>query len=178
MANFQRDGNMAFKNQGARPNYLSSIEPISVKNRTVDLDKVHGHFIREAVSFLSEIRPEDFVAPRALWEKVMDEPARERFINNVSGHIANCSEQEIIKRQIAIFREVSDDIATRLEKATGVKGYDGIKDLTFNGSHNGMTQKKELKYANGLEGDAGMTKTDHNNGAPVDGMHKFQKLAI
>lgn len=31
--NFQRDGNMAFYNQGSRPNYLSSIEPISFRNR-------------------------------------------------------------------------------------------------------------------------------------------------
>ena len=76
MANFQRDGNMAFYNQGSRPAYLSSIQPISFRNRTVDLDKTHGHFIGNATTFLSEIRPEDFNAPRALWEKVWDEGAR------------------------------------------------------------------------------------------------------
>lgn len=153
MGNFQRDGAMAFYNQGSRPNYLSSIEPISFRNRSVDLDKVHGHFIGDAVSFLSEIRPEDFNAPRALWEKVWDEPARQRFIGNISGHMANCKKQEILKRQIAIFSEVSKDISARLEKATGVKGYDGIAGLRFNGTHNGMAADQNLRSANGMQGE-------------------------
>ena len=129
MANFQRDGNMAFYNQGSRPNYLSSIEPIQFKDRSVDLDRVHGQFISEAVTFLSTVMPEDFNAPRALWEKVFDEGAKERLVKNMSGHMANCKLEEAIKRQIAIFREVSDDFATRLEKATGIKGYDGISEV-------------------------------------------------
>ena len=171
MANFQRDGSMAFYNQGSRPNYLSSIEPIQFADRKVDLDKTHGHFIGKTVTFLSEIRPEDFVAPRALWEKVFDDGAKERFVENVSGHMANCSEKEIIKRQIGIFREVSDDLATRLEKATGVKGYPGIKDLRFNGTHNGMASKDELRMANGTKSKVGFSATG-DNGAPVPGTHK------
>jgi len=170
--NFQRDGGMAFYNQGSRPNYLSSIEPIQFRDRSVDLDKTHGHFIGNAVTFLSEIRPEDFNAPRALWERVWDEGARERFIGNVSGHMENCPDKEIIKRQIAIFREVSDDIATRLEKATGVKGYKGISELRFNGTHNGMAKDKKNRVANGMTGSAGFGSTD-NNGAPVKGTHKL-----
>jgi catalase len=64
MGNFQRDGQMAFFNQGGRPNFLSSISPISFKENPYDLNKVHGKFVGEAVSFLSELRPEDFNAPR------------------------------------------------------------------------------------------------------------------
>ncbi len=169
MANFQRDGPMAFHNQGSRPNYLSSIQPISFRPRQVDLDKTHAHFTTDAVSFLSEIRPEDFNAPRALWENVFDEPARERFITNVSGHMANCTKEEIIKRQIGIFREVSNDLATRLEKATGVKGYDGISNLRFNGEHNGMAKDKTLRAANGLAGRD--ESISFNNGAPTMGQH-------
>ncbi|MCJ1249073.1 hypothetical protein MMC30_006295 [Trapelia coarctata] len=169
MSNFQRDGQMAFFNQGTRPNYLSSIQPVSFKERQMDLDKVHGEFIGRAVTFLSEIRPEDFNAPRALWEKVWDEDARERFIHNVSGHMENCSEKEIIKRQIAIFREVSDNIATRLEKATGTKGYPGIAEMRFNGTHNGMAKKPEYRTANGIKPTVGFGKG--HNGAPVSGTH-------
>ncbi|KAF2714318.1 catalase-domain-containing protein [Pleomassaria siparia CBS 279.74] len=169
MANFQRAGNMAFYNQGSRPNYLSSIEPISFRERNVNLDKTHGHFQGEAVSFLSEIRPEDFNGPRALWEKVFDEDARERFVGNVSGHMANCSDKEIIKRQIGIFREVSEDLASRLEKATGVKGYPGISGLRFNGTHNGMAKDESLRNANGMT-----QNVSHlgNNGGPTPGTHK------
>ncbi|KAF2818349.1 CAT1 catalase [Ophiobolus disseminans] len=165
MANFQRDGQMAFYNQGSRPNYLSSIEPIGFRARSVNFDKVHGHFTGEAVTFLSEIRPEDFNAPRALWEKVFDDGAKERFIKNISGHMETCTDKEIIKRQIAIFREVSEDIASRMEKATGVKGYDGISGLSFNGTLNGMTKDKKLRPANGVDKKAGA------NGAPVAGTH-------
>lgn len=168
-ANFQRDGGMAFYNQGSRPNYLSSIEPIRFRNRSVDLNKVHSEFADKAVNFLSEIRPEDFNAPRALWEKVFNDGAKERFISNISGHMANCKQDEIIKRQIAIFREVSEDLASRLEKATGIEGYSGISGLSFNGTHNGMAKTDELYAANGLS--ATKPKGDGYNGAPVAGTH-------
>ncbi|KAI9711026.1 MAG: hypothetical protein M1820_002464 [Bogoriella megaspora] len=171
VANFQRDGNMAFYNQGSRPNYLSSIEPISFRDRKVDLNKTHGHFVGEAVAYLSEIRPEDFNAPRTLWEKVFDDGAKERFINNVSGHMSTCTEKEIIKRQIGIFREVSEDLASRLEKATGVKGYPGIAELRFNGIHNGMAKDKSNRIANGMDSAVSLSSTN-NNGAPVAGTHR------
>jgi catalase len=165
MGNFQRDGQMAFFNQGARPNYLSSIDPIQFRDRSVNLNKVHGgDFLSNACTFLSTIYPEDFNAPRKLWEKVFDDAAKDRFIETVSTHMSTCREKEIIKRQIAIFREVSDDIATRLEKATGIKGYEGISGLLFNGSHNGMynggvapankmKDADSLVFSNGVPGD-------------------------
>jgi len=165
-ANFQRDGAMSFYNQGGRPNYLSSIDPISFKpGKGPDALAAtqHGDFTGHAISFLSEIRAEDFVAPRTLWEKVFDDGAKERFVKNVSGHIANCTEEEIIKRQIAIFREVSPDLASRLEKATGVKGYDGIANLKFNGTHNGLASDMAARGANGISA----TRIKASNGAPV-----------
>ena len=170
VGNFQRDGPMAFFNQGKRPNYLSSTEPIQFRQRTVTTSQEHAKFTTEAVNFLSEIRPEDFNAPRALWEKVWDEDARQRFITNMTGHMANCREEEIIKRQIGIFREVSDDIATRVEKATGVKGYPGIANLSFNGTHNGMAKDKNLRFANGMNKTPSLVP--QTNGAPlVNGGH-------
>lgn len=168
--NFQRDGQMAFFSQGARPNYLSSIDPIKFHPRTVDLDKTHGHFTGEAITFLTAIRPEDFNAPRALWRNVFDEPARERFINNVTGKMKLCKQEEPLKRQIAIFREVDPEIADRLEKSTGIKGYDGIANLSFNGTHNGMTKDEDKKLANGIIADKGKSVTARN-GAPGKGMH-------
>ncbi|TGO91050.1 hypothetical protein BPOR_0041g00130 [Botrytis porri] len=169
MGNFQRDGGMAFYNQGSRPNYISSIEPIRFRERTVDTEKLHGHFTGNAVTFLSEIREEDFKAPRALWEKVFDDGAKDRFISNISGHMANCKKEEAIKRQIAIFREVSEDLASRLEKATGIKGYPGIADMNFSGTHNGMAKDPKNRTANMMKG----ISLSHNesNGAPMKGSH-------
>lgn len=170
VANFQRDGSMAFYNQGARPNYLSSIEPISFRERSVNLDTLHGQFTDKTVTFLSEIRPEDFNAPRALWEKVWDDGARERFIKNISGHMENCKSEEIIKREIAILREVSDDLATRLEKATGITGYKGISGMKFNGTHNGMAKSDDAYGANGMHCER--ASDDTYNGAPQKGTHQ------
>jgi len=175
MGNFQRDGAMAFFNQGARPNYLSSIDPISFKKRTVDLDRTHGHFTGDAVTFLSAIRPEDFKAPRALWQKVFDDGARERFIKNVTAKMDVCPNKEIIKRQITIFGEVDPEIATRLEKSTGVTGYAGIADMSFNGTHNAMAKEGANKLANGMSGDT-CTSLGDNNGAPTLGSHNVSKL--
>ena len=62
-----------------------------------------------------------------------DDGARQRFIKNITGHMKTCRKDEIIKREIAIFREVSDEIATGIEKELGIKGYDGISGLRFNG---------------------------------------------
>ncbi|KAK3377567.1 catalase-like domain-containing protein [Podospora didyma] len=164
-ANFQRDGGMAFFNQGTRSNYLSSIDPIHFKERSHDSRKIHGPFVGDAIAYLSEIRPEDFNGPRALWQKVWDEPARQRFIGNVAGKMAVCREKEFIRRQIAIFREVDPDIAVRLEKATGIQGYDGIAEMRFNGTHNGMTRDPKLRFANGM--DASRSSLPLHNGAPV-----------
>lgn len=133
----------------------------------MNLDQTHGAFVGRAVTFLSEIRPEDFNQPRALWERVFDDAAKERFINNMAGHMSTCTEKEIIRRQIGIFREVSDDLATRLEKATGIKGYDGISELVFNGCHNGLAKNSALRAANSQ-------KSPHfnsSNGAPSAGTH-------
>ncbi|KAJ9125701.1 hypothetical protein QFC24_002485 [Naganishia onofrii] len=165
MGNFQRDGQMAFFNQGSRSNYLSSIDPIQFRERSVNLNDVHGGgFLSNACTFLSTIYPEDFNQPRVLWEKVFDDAARDRFIETVSTHMSTCREPEIIKRQIGIFREVSDDLATRLEKATGIKGYDGISNLLFNGSHNGM-YKGGVAPANKMKDADSMV---FSNGVPGD----------
>ncbi|KAJ4294989.1 hypothetical protein N0V90_006997 [Kalmusia sp. IMI 367209] len=165
IGNFQRDGHMAILNQGSRPAYLSSIEPISFRPRAINIDKTHASFIGQAITFLSEMRQEDFNAPRTLWEKVFDDGAKERFVDNVSGHMANCSNTEVIKRQIGIFREVSEDLASRLEKATGIEGYREISALSLNGRHNGLVKDTKLRVANGMVGYTGASSKSNRGPA-------------
>lgn len=50
-----------------------------------------------------------------------------------------------------------------------MKGYDGIAELRFNGTHNGMAKSKDLHTANGMKSQVGATKS---NGAPIVGMHE------
>jgi catalase len=97
--------------------------------------------------------------------------ASTRFIKNTATKMEACREKEFIRRQIAIFREVDRDIATRLEKALGVKGHDDIRKMRFNGTHNGMTSDPKLRYANGVSTAKGSSVAE-NNGAPGRGTHK------
>jgi catalase len=75
--------------------------------------------------------------------------------------MGNCTDKEIVKRQITIFREVSPDIAERLEAKLGVKGEQTIEGIVFNGTHNGFGKKKG---ANGMPIDEATVNFD--NGAP------------
>lgn len=170
-ANFQRDGAMAFLNQGSRPNYLSSLDPIRFAPRRVDLDKTHGHFVGRAITFLSEIRPGDFNGPRALWRRVWEAPARRRFIANTAAKMASCKEEEFIRRQIGIFYEVDPEIAFSLEQETGVTGYQGIAKMSFNGTHNGMADEGSTRFAHGVLPTRGKLDSG-NNGGPSVGTHK------
>jgi catalase len=143
MANFQRDGNMAFLNQGSRLNYIRSIEPIHFRERC--------------------------------GRKCFGEDAKERFVGNVAGHMTNCREEEIIRKQIAIFRELSGELANRLEKATGVKGYEGIGRLSFNWTHNGMARDGKKGVANGMKD---KVSGKESNGAPFRGSHGVNRNGV
>jgi len=60
-----------------------------------------------------------------------------------------------------------------MEAATGVKGYPGIAELRFNGTHNGMAKSEDKKVANGMTGiSAKYAEKNKTNGAPVPGTHK------
>ncbi|ORY80325.1 catalase-like domain-containing protein [Protomyces lactucae-debilis] len=153
--NFQRDGQMAYYNQGARPNYMSSLNPIKLSERKYGIDKVHAEYMGNAIAYLSSIRKEDFDQPRALWTKVFDAGQRERITDTISGHMANVSDPEIIKRCIGIFYEVHEEFGRLIEKKTGCKdAYHSIEGMKF-------TQRNEMG--------AGVNAT---NGSQNDSTHK------
>ncbi|PWZ01566.1 catalase-domain-containing protein [Testicularia cyperi] len=137
-ANFQRDGAMAFYNQGPRPNYISSIAPPMFKSRSVDVDAVHSDYEGNAVAFLSGVQEEDFVQPRELWRKVFTDQDRKNTIATISGHMQNCSDPEILKRAIAVWHQVDADLAASIAEPLGLKGKykTDISGEIFNGSHN------------------------------------------
>jgi catalase len=117
-ANFQRDGPMAFYNQGARPNYQSSIQTLSYKKKTYTTAH-HEQYIGAAVADLSFITELDFEQPRALWTRVFDDGAKERFVSNLSGALSQVKSEAVKARTLALFGAVSPDLGTRLAKAIG-----------------------------------------------------------
>lgn len=41
----------------------------------------------------------DFEQPRALWQKVFDDGAKERFVRNIAGHLKGVKSPEVKARQ-------------------------------------------------------------------------------
>ena len=102
VANFQRDGLMAFNNQGLRPNYQSTIVPLTYKPKPYSgTDLKHETWIGNARYHLSKITELDFEQPRVLFQRVMDDKQREATINNFSGHLKQVKKKEIVLRQRA-----------------------------------------------------------------------------
>ena len=77
----------------------------------------------------------------------------------------NLPKEGITKRQVDIFHEVSEDLASRLEKVFEVKVYLGISASSFHGTHNGMAKDPKDRTANHQTISVSISKTD-NNSAP------------
>lgn len=119
-ANFQRDGRGAFYNQGARPNYKSSIQPLNYKSTTYEISD-HERFIGAAVRDLSQVTELDFEQPRDLYQRVFDADAKKRFVNNVAGHFGDVKSEEIKARTLSVFAKIDEDLGAQIAKAIGHK---------------------------------------------------------
>ncbi|KZT19348.1 catalase [Neolentinus lepideus HHB14362 ss-1] len=118
VANFQRDGYMAFNNQGARPNYQSSISPLKYKAKPYSTAQ-HETWVGNSIAFLSEITELDFEQPRALWQKVLDDTQKAHLVHNVAVHLVNAKSAEVKARQLSVFAAVDQDLSDRIAKAIG-----------------------------------------------------------
>ncbi|KZS88086.1 catalase [Sistotremastrum niveocremeum HHB9708] len=118
VANFQRDGAATYISQGARPNYQSSIQPLTYKPRSYTTED-HEHFLGAAQADLSEITELDFEQPRALWTKVFTDDAKDRFVSNVAGHLGGARSEVVIARQLSVFATVDQTLSDRIADAIG-----------------------------------------------------------
>lgn len=118
VANFQRDGFMTVNgNQGARPAYASSIRPLQYTTRSTAAAAHEAKLMPGVHSFLSQVTELDFEQPRELWTRVFDDTAKQHFIDNVSGHIAQCKSSTIKQRSLDVWARVHPDIPARIADA-------------------------------------------------------------
>lgn len=68
---------------------------------------------------LSSVTELDFQQPNALWTKVFDDGARERYVDNVSGHLGGVKKAEIKEKVLAIFGAIDPDLGARIAKKIG-----------------------------------------------------------
>jgi len=128
VSNFQRDGPATFISQGNRPNYQSSIQPLTYVNHKSTLDGgardherllKHENFIGGAYRDLSEITELDFEQPRAMWSKVWNDQQREAYVQNVAGHFKGVKSKVVRDRQLSVWAAVDQELSNRIAKAVG-----------------------------------------------------------
>ncbi|KII85564.1 hypothetical protein PLICRDRAFT_116086 [Plicaturopsis crispa FD-325 SS-3] len=132
VANFQRDGfGTVNGNQGARPNYQSSIAPLKYDGRVgaieggkqdSERERQHETFVGGAYRELSELTELDFEQPRALWSKVFSDTDRAHYVSNVAGHLGGAKSEVVKARQLAVFAHVAPELADAVAKAIGFSG--------------------------------------------------------
>ncbi|GJN89689.1 hypothetical protein Rhopal_002676-T1 [Rhodotorula paludigena] len=127
-ANFQRDGFMAFHNQGNRPNYQSTIQKLTYPEAPYDFS-AHEQFVGSLITELSSVTELDFEQPRKLWEKVFDDGAKQRFVDNVAGHLGGAKSDEIKRRTVSIFYAIHPDIGNGLAQRLNLGKVEPFKPL-------------------------------------------------
>ncbi|KDQ52902.1 hypothetical protein JAAARDRAFT_138017 [Jaapia argillacea MUCL 33604] len=118
IANFQRDGPMAFNNQASRPNYQSSISPLKYRAKTYNTSN-HELWIGNSYTYLSEITELDFEQPRALYQKVMNDTDRAHLVHNIAVHLVGAKSAEVKARQLSVFAAVDQSFSDAVAKAIG-----------------------------------------------------------
>lgn len=117
--NYQRDGFMAINNQGGAPNY----HPNSFSGPEVDAN-VKPMYPAYSLSgdvdrFDDTFKNDDFDQPREFWNKVLDEAAKERLVQNLAGSLKQTSDF-IQERAIKLYYKLDDNFGKRLENALNV----------------------------------------------------------
>lgn len=74
-----------------------------------------GDMVREA--YTKHRDDDDYVQPRALINDVMDDDARERLVNNVTGHLCDGVSEPILERAFEYWKNIDRSIGERIEKS-------------------------------------------------------------
>lgn len=146
--NFQRDGSMAFYNQGGRPLHLSSIQMPTLQPRSYNIANSAGYDDGHAISFLSGVTMDDFVQPREMYRRVFSEEDRQLTIKEISGHMSTSRDRTSLTQAVNFWWLVDHDMGNSIAK--NLKLEEGswqkeLHELKFIGSHNFAANKEALQ---------------------------------
>ncbi len=138
--NFQRDGAMAYDNQGNRPNYLSTLRPIQsiagkerdhksytgvvsqdLEKKQLELKEHDEKILTKSSFYISGISELDLEQPRALYQNVYNKEQKDRFVKNVVGHASSIRVQSIKENVALYFGLLEDDLGKSIASGLGVK---------------------------------------------------------
>ncbi|KAL6431868.1 hypothetical protein ACFW04_007372 [Cataglyphis niger] len=107
---YQRDGNMAVYNHGGAPNYYPNSFSGPRECPAVRSPPFH---VSGDVDRYNPDDEDDFGQVTTFWKKILDEPARERLVQNMVGSLRGAS-PFIVERAVRNFARVDIDLAQRL----------------------------------------------------------------
>nr|APZ88358.1 catalase [Bursaphelenchus xylophilus] len=111
--NIQRDGPMCLFKQGGEPNYYPNSFGNTPEPENKEQDLTHK-FEVNGVVHRWETRDEDnYTQPRLFWEKVLDEPSRDRLFENLAGPLSKCV-PHVQERSIKEFTKVHPDFGNQV----------------------------------------------------------------
>ncbi|KAF7976232.1 hypothetical protein HWV62_7260 [Athelia sp. TMB] len=118
VANFLRDGFMAYNNQGNRPNFMSTQDPIQLTPRPYNDDN-HTIWVGGAVKYVSQPTELDFDLPRIFWGNLSTHD-QDNLVGNVVFHLGQATDKRIKKKQLAIFSHVNATLGKRIAQGLNI----------------------------------------------------------
>ena len=115
---YQFDGPMAYDHTGDSPKYAPNSYGAGYSDETGPVEEgweVDGEMVRTAYDLRAE--DDDFGQPNTLINKVMDDEARDRLVNNVAGHILGGVHDETLPRVFEYWKNIDGVIGKRIEEA-------------------------------------------------------------
>jgi catalase len=111
---YQRDGAMQCgNNQGGAPNYYrNSFNGPDVTDRRKHIE--HATLVSGLAARHDANDDDNFSQPRVFYQQVLDDVGRAHLIQNIAGHLKQCTDNEIIRRVLAVFSNVDEDFSRQI----------------------------------------------------------------
>lgn len=117
------DGHMTYHHSGARPTYAPNSEGRPFADGGANLEEswaIDGDLVRSAYELHSE--DDDFGQPGALVRDVMDDAARERLVDQVSGSLLGGVRGEVLERAFGYWSSIDPGVGKRIEEKVRTGG--------------------------------------------------------
>ncbi|HEV3211983.1 MAG TPA: catalase [Acidimicrobiales bacterium] len=118
--NYSKDGVMRIDNVTDPVYFPNSFENAAAADTAVYAEQAvwaaDGEMVRAAYTLHAE--DDDFGQARTLLTRIMDDPARGRLVDTVSGMLSGLRRDEVLKRAFEYWRNIDQEVGGRIESAT------------------------------------------------------------
>ncbi|CAH1101580.1 unnamed protein product [Psylliodes chrysocephalus] len=113
VSNFQRDGESVLYNQNGAPNYHPNSFGGPEVNPEAESWVNPPESVDSKVDYYDLRDDDNYTQPRVFWNKVLDEPAKQRLVDNVAGALSKAN-PDIQKAALKVFKNVDGTLGQRI----------------------------------------------------------------